>query len=255
MTSIRHLSRQGLDYTRRGAGPAVVAVHGWCLHRRMWTYLEDGLVSAGHEVLLPDLAGFGASGDLTGPYTLQRHAADLADLLDETDLREVVLVGFAFGAGVLLHLPRFDRVRGLVLIGVPSAAHAVYDRMPKAMRRDWPEFARRSARAICGQPQSEATLGALERMFGGTRLPVALETVEVLGAFEPADVAHRVGVPALFVHGKADPIVPVSVSHDCAARMPHARVLEVPDSGHLVPLDAPGYLQEAVATFVTDGIA
>lgn len=241
-----------LIHSRRGSGPAIVAVHGWCLDRRMWMYLEEALVGTGHEVLLPDLAGFGESGELAGPYTLDRHGADVADLLDQAELRDVVLVGFAFGAGLLMHLPRFDRVKGLVLIGVPSASHASYDRMPRAMRRDWPEFARRSARAICGQPQSEATLGWLERMFGATRLPVALSTVEVLGGFEPAEVADRVPVPTLLVHGHDDPIVPVSVSYDCAARMAHAKVVEVPDSGHLVPLDAPGFLHEAVAAFAAE---
>src|SRR3954468_21379603 len=116
-----------LNHTRDGDGPPVVAVPGWCLDRRMWMYLEESLVDTGHEVLLPDLAGFGQSGALSGPYTLERHGADVADLLDETDLHDVVLVGFAFGAGVLMHLPRWDRVRGLVLIGSPSARHAAYD--------------------------------------------------------------------------------------------------------------------------------
>ena len=55
----------------------------------------------------------------------------------------------------------------LVSIGVPSAAHSPYERMPKAMKRDWPGFAQASGKAICKQPQSDATLDWLGRMFGG----------------------------------------------------------------------------------------
>ena len=66
---------------------------------------------------------------------------------------------------------------GLVSIGVPSAAHSPYERMPKAMKRDWPGFAQASGKAICKQPQSDATLDWLGRMFGAT--PLRRETRSV----------------------------------------------------------------------------
>ena len=249
-------SRRGLVYGRRGAGPAVVLVHGWCLNRRLWTYLEEHLVSTGHEVLTPDLAGFGDSAGLAGPYDLDRHARDLADLLAETALPDVTLVGFAFGAGALLRLagalPGPSPVRSLVLVGVPSASTAAYEKMPRAMRRDWPLFAERSAAAICRGEHSTATLAWLGAMFGGTALPVALETVAVLGAFEPAEVAAQVAAPTLFVHGERDDVVPLRVSQECAARMPRAAVAPVHGSGHLVVLDAPAALAELVAAMIKD---
>jgi non-heme chloroperoxidase len=245
-------SRRGLAYVRRGSGPAVVLVHGWCLSRRLWMYLEESLVAAGHEVHTPDLAGFGESAGLAGPYDLERHGADLADLLVENDLRDVVLVGFAFGAGALLQLTDQTRVRALVLIGVPSAATSAYERMPRAMRRDWPLFAERSAAAICRVQHSPATLAWLAGIFGATTLPVALETVGVLGDFEPASVAGRITCPALFVHGELDDVVPVDVSRDCAGRMAQAAVAPVAGSGHLVVLDAAEALHDLVAAMVKD---
>ena len=111
-------------------------------------------------------------------------------------------------------------MRSLVLVGVPSASTAAYEKMPRAMRRDWPLFAERSAAAICRGEHSTATLAWLGAMFGGTALPVALETVAVLGAFEPAEVAAQVAAPTLFVHGERDDVVPLRVSQECAARMP-----------------------------------
>jgi non-heme chloroperoxidase len=245
--TVTQVSRLGLAFGRRGSGPTVVLVHGWCLNRTLWTYLEEQLVSVGLEVITPDLAGFGESAHLAGPYDLDRHAADVADLLDELEIADAVLVGFAFGAAVLMSLPRWHRVRSVALIGVPSAATSPYDRFPRAMRRDWPDFAAKSARAICRQPQSEATLAWLERMFGATRLPVALETVSVLGSFEPVPMAHQVPVPAVLVHGEHDDVVPVSVALKCAARMSDARVEVVEQSGHLVVLDQKEHLAELVS--------
>jgi pimeloyl-ACP methyl ester carboxylesterase len=242
-------SRRGLTYLRRGVGSPVLLIHGWCLSHVMWTYLEDRLVTAGHQVVIPDLAGFGSSADLAGPYDLARHGADTTDLLDELELDHAILVGFAFGGAVLMSLPSYARISGLVLIGVPSASAAPYRRMPAAMRRDWPEFARRSAVSICGTPKSEATLSWLARMFETTRLSVALETVGVLAGFEPAQVAASISVPALLVHGVQDPVVPLAVSEGCATLMPNGRVVPVEESGHLVVLDQPDALAEIVTGF------
>lgn len=122
-------SRRGLTYLRRGVGSPVLLIHGWCLSHVMWTYLEDRLVTAGHQVVIPDLAGFGSSADLAGPYDLARHGADTTDLLDELELDHAILVGFAFGGAVLMSLPSYSRISGLVLIGVPSASAAPYRRM------------------------------------------------------------------------------------------------------------------------------
>jgi pimeloyl-ACP methyl ester carboxylesterase len=251
--SLRATSRSGVAYVRRGEGSPVVLVHGWCLNRHMWMYLEEGLV-AEHDVTTLDLAGFGESDGLAGPYRLDRYARDLGDLLDELELNHATVVGFAFGAAVAMVLGAagHDRLGRVVLIGIPSAAFAAYDRMPAAMRRDWPLFAERSADAICGRPPSAATRAWLTAMFASTSLPVAIETCAVLGEFDPIAVASDVHVPALFIHGGDDQIVPPDVSATCAARMANARVEVVPECGHLVVLDQKEQLADLVAAFVAE---
>jgi non-heme chloroperoxidase len=245
---------RGLVYGDRGEGSPVVLLHGWCLNRRLWMYQEEAL-AAGHRVISPDLPGFGASSGLAGPYTIERYAAELGAFLAELRLERAVVAGFAFGAAVAMALAAEDgsRLGGLVLVGTPSAATASYDRMPRAMRRDWPEFARRSAVAICKQPQSEATLAWLGGMFGATPLPVALETVGLLGEFEPAPLAPGVRVRSLLVHGAQDDVVPVEVSRACAGSMPEARLEVVADSGHLVLLDQKGQMTELLRSFLAGG--
>jgi pimeloyl-ACP methyl ester carboxylesterase len=238
-------SRRGMTYGRRGSGTPVVLVHGWCLDRTVWMYLEESLVAEGYEVITPALAGYGASAGLAGPYTLARHADDLADLLDELDLDGALLVGFAYGAAALLDLPRFTRVAGMALIGVPSAAGAPYPKMRRAMLRDWPLFAQRSARAICHVGHSDATRAWLGGVFAATPLECALAGVDELAAFEP-DRPQRWTIPTVFVHGSQDAIVSVDVSRDCADRYEGAEFTEVPDCGHFVPLDQPTALLAAV---------
>jgi pimeloyl-ACP methyl ester carboxylesterase len=250
--SVKVTSR-GIVYSDRGSGLAIVLLHGWCLNRHLWMYQELGLLE-GYRVLCPDLPGFGDSADLAGPYDLDRYGAELAAFLDELGEPRPLVCGFAFGAVVAMAavVQHGARPGQLVLIGVPSAATAAYDRMARAMRRDWPEFARRSARAICKQPHSDATLEWLSAMFGATQLPVALETVALLGAFEPLPLAPAVNVPTILVHGADDDVVPVSVSRACAEAMPRARLEVVSNSGHLVLLDQRERLTEVLLACARD---
>ena len=248
--AIRRTSRRGLRYGHDGTGPAVVLVHGWCLNRQVWMYLEQALVAAGRTVITPDLAGYGESADLRPRTSLADHAADLTDLLDELDVGRAVLAGFAFGAAVILSAERYQRVGALVSVAIPSAATAPYDRMQGAIMKDWPRFAARSAQAIVPEQVSAETRDWLARMYGATSLPAALAGLAILRSFEPADLVKRWDVPTFFVHGSDDPIVPAAISKECAERF-GGQYIEISSPAHLVVIDQ----KEAVHAIVEDVVA
>jgi pimeloyl-ACP methyl ester carboxylesterase len=248
---VRGRTSSGMVFESRGSGQPIVLLHGWCLNRRVWLYAEEALCAA-HRVITPDFAGFGLSDDLAGPYEVGRYADDVSELLSELELTNVILVGFALGATVALELgARSDeRVAGIVSIGVPSAACSPYDKMARAMRRDWPDFARRSAQALFHNQQSEATLHWLERMFGAAPLPVALETVAVLARYEPGSTVKKIEAPVLFIHADHDTVAPISLGRACAESATNGRLEIVQDCGHLIVLDQKERLHELVETFV-----
>ena len=247
---IRHTSRRGLHYGHDGTGPAVVLVHGWCLNRQVWMYLEQALVAGGRTVITPDLAGYGQSAGLAPRTSLPDHASDLTDLLDELDVERAVLVGFAFGAGVICSAEDYRRGGALVSVAIPSASTAPYDRMRGAIGKDWPRFAARSAQAIVPAETSAETKDWLSRMFGATSLGAALAGLEILRLFEPADLVKGWDVPAYFVHGSGDPIVPANVSRECAEQF-GGQYVEVPSQAHLVVIDQ----KEAVHRIVADVVS
>jgi pimeloyl-ACP methyl ester carboxylesterase len=247
---IRAVSRNGLVYERRGSGRAVIMLHGWCLNRSLWTYAEEAF-APDYEVILPDLAGFGQSSGLGGPYGFDRHAEDIGALIDELKLKSVVLIGFAFGAAVAFALAgASDRIAGVVAVGTPGRENSPYDRMPKSMRRDWPDFCRRSAKALFHNLQSEATLSWIEQMFRGTRLPVAIETVKLLGMLDPVGMAAKVKAPQLFVHATNDEVAPRAIGDACAANAPDARVEMIENCGHAIVLDQKERFHEVAGGFL-----
>lgn len=250
-TSFRFNTSSGLTYYSRGQGRPIVLLHGWCLNRKLWQYAEEALM-ADFQVITPDLPGFGQSDHLVGPYSLERYGEELRLLLAEAQLRDAVLVGFAFGAAVALECAAkapID-VGAVVAVGIPGAAYSPYSRMPRAMRRDWPEFARKSARALFHTPQSEASLLWLELMFASAPLPVALETVQVLANYDPQTIVGGVKVPVLFLHAEHDTVAPVALGKACAEMAPKGQLQVLTNCGHLIILDQKEEFHQRLRAFL-----
>lgn len=101
----------------------VLAIHGVSSHRRLWLWLHDAAPEI--TLLAPDLRGRADSVDVTGPSSPQRHADDLALLLDHLGLESVMVLGMSMGGFVALHLAdrHARRVSSIVLVdgGYPMA--------------------------------------------------------------------------------------------------------------------------------------
>src|SRR3712207_4290245 len=101
-----------LHYTDHGKGQPVVLIHGWALSSGAWEAQVPALVEAGGRVITYDRRGFGQSSQPWHGYESDTFTADLASLLDQLDLTDVVLVGFSMGGGeVVRYLSRYGAVR------------------------------------------------------------------------------------------------------------------------------------------------
>jgi pimeloyl-ACP methyl ester carboxylesterase len=104
-----------------GCGPPVVLVHGFLGSGRYWGAAYDAL-AVGHQVIVPDLLGFGRSVHPATGYSADAHADALLRLLDDLDVCEPVTIG-AHSIGVLVALRLAQRapgrVRAVVAFGPP----------------------------------------------------------------------------------------------------------------------------------------
>ncbi len=120
-----------------------VLVHGgWC-----WQKVIPFLEAAGHEVYAPTLAGMAERASLPTPDVgLDTHIQDVVGLLEEKDLRGVILVGHSYGGlvitGVVDQAP--ERIAHLVYLDtfVPRDGESMADMSQMTMR-----MLRRQARA------------------------------------------------------------------------------------------------------------
>jgi pimeloyl-ACP methyl ester carboxylesterase len=100
-----------------------VLLHPFPVHHEFWLPAAQAL-SNRYQLILPDLRGHGESGAGEGPATMEKHAADLARILDHAELGRVPLVGVSIGGYVLFEFwRRFrGRVAALALINTKAPA-------------------------------------------------------------------------------------------------------------------------------------
>ena len=230
-----------------GSGQAVVLIHGWPLSHAMWEGQVNALTAAGYRCVTYDRRGFGESGKATGGYDYDTFASDLNDLLNELDLRNVVLVGFSMGGGeVARYIGRYGegRVAKAVLMssvtpyllktddnpsGVPQA---VFDEMLAGVTKDrinfLADFTPKFFKGGMFAPSASDDVIAFSKSIAWRASP--LGTQQCVVAFSATDFRADLAkftVPTLIVHGDSDGIVPIDHSGRRAAELVSGSKLEV----------------------------
>ena len=105
-----------IHYEVHGSGePAVVFVHGWSCDRTYWDQ-QVSYFSERYTVVTIDLAGHGESGTEREVWSIGAFGQDVAAVVEELGLGEIVLVGHSMGGPVVVEAARFlgDRVKVVV---------------------------------------------------------------------------------------------------------------------------------------------
>src|SRR5690606_23346973 len=99
-----------------GTGTAVVFLHGFPHSRALW-HNQLAALSGVARCIAPDLRGFGQS-DAAGPWTMDRYADDVLELLNALQIQRAIIVGLSMGGYIAMACwRRFpDRVRALVFM-------------------------------------------------------------------------------------------------------------------------------------------
>ncbi|MCW2739276.1 MAG: hypothetical protein JWN97_3920 [Nocardioides sp.] len=231
-------------------GPVVVLLHGYSADRVVWMRFAKHLVRD-HRVLVPDLAGHGASGFTSGiGHSAPAQADRVVAVLDRLGIDRAHVAGNSMGgfiaATVAVDHP--GRVRSLLLsdaVGVASPEPSEAEELFRQGRNpfllddvaDFPAF-------------YAMTMARPPFLPGFLRSAVAADYVARRGAlaeiFEDfhgvATLDDRLGeitAPTLVMWGEKDRLVHPSTARTWADGIPGARTVTYPDLGHMPMVEAP----------------
>ncbi|MEV8271667.1 alpha/beta hydrolase [Microbacterium sp. NPDC077184] len=243
-----------LFYTDQGSGQPVVLIHGFPLNGESWGKQQAALLEAGYRVIAYDRRGFGASTKVASGLDYDTFAADLHALLEDLDLRDVVLVGFSMGTGeIARYLSRYgsERVAKAAFLGSlepyllvtddnPDGAgpQDFFDGVAASVREDRYAFVTGFLKDFYNLDDTLGSRISQEAVDASARVAAQAGNAAIAAAplTWPTDFRGdipAVDVPTLILHGTADNILPI----DATARrfrdlLPDATYVEVEGAPH-----------------------
>ena len=242
-------------------GPTVVLAHCWTGVKAFWGPVARRLVADGHRVVLYDQRGHGASTVGSDPMTTDRLGEDLKAVLDDLGADELVLAGHSMGGmtiqALAVHHPDVvrDHVRGVVLVAtaaqvlprplIPAlvdlalgeAALAPLGRGDRALA---------VTRGALGRSAHRAHVQATADGFFGTPAAVRSGFLTAMSAMDYRDGLADISVPTTVLVGTHDRLTPPRRARLLAERIPAAELVVLPGAGHMLPIEEPERVTEAI---------
>jgi non-heme chloroperoxidase len=248
-------------------GPTVVLPHCWTGVKEFWAPVARRLVADGHRVVLYDQRGHGRSTLGGGPMSTDRLGDDLLAVLDAVGGRDLVLCGHSMGGmtvqALAVNHPEVvrDRVRGIVLAS--TAAQAVPRPLPTfAVNAVMGEGATKRlasrtglSRGAVGKAAYRDHVIATHEAFAGTAGAVRAGFLVGMSRMDYRKGLASVGVPTRILVGTRDRLTPMPRAKVLARAIPGARLTVLPGMGHMLPLEAPGEIVDAVESLEGDQVA
>lgn len=248
----------------RGSGTPLLLVHGFPFHHGMWQSQLENL-SRVCQVIAPDLRGFGSS-EVPPPdstLSMERFADDLAALLDHLVVDEVVYCGLSMGGYIGWAFCRSypQRLKGLIAcdtLATPDTEEAAAARQSNAQKvmEAGPEFlVEGMIPKLFGEKSHQTNPAAVEQVEAMIRNTAPVTIAAALRGMaerpDSTELLPTIQVPTLVVCGSDDVISPPDKMKTIAEAVPHSSFLEIPDAGHLSPLEQPGVFNQAVSNWLT----
>ncbi|MSQ18743.1 MAG: alpha/beta hydrolase [Betaproteobacteria bacterium] len=263
-----------MHYVQRGAGtPPIVFVHGFTCDHTDWE-AQLAAFAPKHRVIACDLRGHGKTPGTPETCSIDTFGADVAALVEELGLNNVVLVGHSLGCRVVLQAAQVipKRVSGIVLVDGSKLGSGDPETLERSMRAK-----------VEAVGFATFAAGMFEQMFvPGTpiaikqpiidraaKMPTAIGTAlfprtpawdaknldRVLATTKQPLLA--VQSTTLNAEGKRVPMapgLPAPLLDQLRVSTPHAQIETISTVGHFTQIDAPGWVNEKIAAFIATAV-
>jgi len=237
-------------YEALGTGAPVVLLHPFPAHRELWKPAAQALLTR-YRVIVPDLRGHGDSGVGEGPATMEKHALDLACVMDAEEMGRALFVGVSIGGYVLFEFwRRFrGRVAGLVLCNTKAQADTPESRAVRmqaaadVLERGTEPFFDSMVPKLLGKTtlstRPDLVEGALRMMRRMSPQDVAAVQRGMAERPDSVETLKTINVPTLVVTGDEDILTGVAEAELMRQHIQSAEMKVISRAGHYSPWEQP----------------
>jgi 3-oxoadipate enol-lactonase len=249
-------------YEVHGDGPTtLVAIRGLGSNLTAW-YEQTPEFARHFRTVVFDNRGAGRTDKPDTPYSIPQMAADTAGLMDALGIRRTALLGISMGGMIAqefaLHYP--ERLSCLILGCTHFGGSAVLQTDPAILSavvagaNATPEQQKLQLKAVFSDDTIENRRDVVakhEQVRAQFPIPLAsyMRQVQAIQNFDASSRLASIKMPTIVIAGRDDRLVPAENSRMIAARIPGAKLVELP-GGHLFFVEHPAEFNRAVIDFV-----
>jgi 3-oxoadipate enol-lactonase len=248
-------------YRVLGDGSPLILLHPFPANHEFWLPVAEAL-STRYRVILPDVRGHGDSGVGDGPATMEKHAVDLARVMDDAGVGRAPLIGVSIGGYALFEFWRRSRERvaalGLCNTKAPAdSAEARAGRLQAAddvIDRGTEPFFQSMIPRLLGKTTREArpdlVEGALRMMRKMSPEGVAQVQRGMAARPDSVDTLKTINVPTLLVTGDEDILTGVNEAELMRQHISGSQLRVIPKAGHYSPWEQPEEVGKVLRQFL-----
>lgn len=236
-------------------GPALVFLHYWGGSRRTWSQVIAQL-SNRFRCIAVDLRGWGKSDRRADDYSVTAQADDVESVIETLKVKDYVLVGHSMGGKIaqILAGRRPEGLRAVVLVApAPPTPLQPPDAQKRSMLASYttPDGIGDALKIITHRPLTiTQRLQVTEDSLGGAEAAKVAWLSQGM-ALDISKQAASIAVPVCVIVGSADQVEKEAVLREALLPLiPHAKFAIIDGVGHLLPLEGPDEVAEAISDFL-----
>jgi pimeloyl-ACP methyl ester carboxylesterase len=251
-----------MAYDDVGSGPAIVLLHGYPFNRSLWREQVEALRES-HRVITPDLRGFGETPAAAGETaTMKDMAGDVAELLDQLEIRRATVGGLSMGGYVALAFYRRFPLRVRALLLADTRAQADTDEARRTRAEQAQTILQDGMEAIADDMLSKLLAPAtfkeqpdvvarVRQMITSTPPEGAAAALRGMAArVDQRDFLPSIYAPTLIVVGSLDKLTPPPDSELMRREIRGSRLEIIEGAAHLSNLERPAAFNRALESFL-----
>lgn len=244
-----------------GQGELVVLLHGIGGNKRNWHDNIPALAEHFH-VVAWDARGYGESDDYDGPLDFRNYADDLVRVIDYFGARRAHVIGLSMGGRIAMDFAERhpDRLASLIL----CATHMGFSHFSDEKKREFVQLRKEPllnggtpadiagpvARTLIGPNASDEVFDKLVDSMSRLHKESYIKSIEATVMTDSHDRLEEIEVPTRVVVGTGDRLTTPEIARDIAGRIPDAKLVEIPDAGHLLNIEAPEIFNRLAIDFI-----